>query len=87
MVLSSVLAVQRSILGKPAMIVSDNGTEMTSRAMLDWTDRTGAEWRYVAPGKQQRNSFVESFNGKLRDAGQILRIIFVCLPFSCTGTV
>lgn len=25
----------------PAMIVSDNGTEMTSRAILEWTNRTG----------------------------------------------
>ena len=27
--------------GRPAMIVSDNGTEMTSRAILEWTNRTG----------------------------------------------
>jgi putative transposase len=32
--------------GKPAMIVSDNGTEMTSRAMLEWTNRTGVAWHY-----------------------------------------
>ena len=49
------------------MIVSDNGTEMTSRAMLEWTNRTGVEWHYIAPGKPQQNGFVESFNGKLRD--------------------
>ena len=53
--------------GKPVMIVSDNGTEMTSRAMLEWTNRTGVEWHYIAPGKPQQNGFVESFNGKLRD--------------------
>ena len=53
--------------GKPAMIVSDNGTEMTSRAMLEWTNRIGVEWHYIAPGKPQQNGFVESFNGKLRD--------------------
>ena len=53
--------------GKPAMIVSDNGTEMTSRAMLEWTNRTGVDWHYIAPGKAQQNGFVESFNGKLRD--------------------
>ena len=26
---------------KPAVIVSDNGTEMTSRAVPEWTNRTG----------------------------------------------
>jgi len=53
--------------GKPLTIVSDNGTEMTSRAMLEWTNRTDVDWHYIAPGKPQQNGFVESFNGKLRD--------------------
>ena len=53
--------------GKPAMIVSDNGTGMTRRAMLEWTNRTGVDWHYIAPGKPQQNGFVESFNGKLWD--------------------
>jgi putative transposase len=53
--------------GKPATIVSDNGTEMTSRAILEWTNRTRIEWHYIAPGKPQQNGFVESFNGKFRD--------------------
>ena len=53
--------------GKPAIIVSDNGTEMTSRAILEWTNRTGLAWHYIAPGKPQQNGFVESFNGRLRD--------------------
>ena len=53
--------------GKPALIVSDNGTEMTSRAMLEWANRTGVGWHYIDPGKPQQNGFVESFNGKFRD--------------------
>lgn len=53
--------------GRPHTIVSDNGTEMTSRAVLEWTNRTGVDWHYIAPGKPQQNGFVESFNGKLRD--------------------
>ena len=53
--------------GKPAIIVSDNGTEMTSRAILEWTNRTGLAWHYIAPGKPQQNGFVESFNGRFRD--------------------
>lgn len=40
---------------------------MTSRAILERTNRTGLAWRYVAPGKPQQNGFVESLNGRLRD--------------------
>src|SRR3546814_9890522 len=49
------------------MIVSDNGTELGSQAVLDWTNRTGVEWHYIAPGKPVQNAFVESFNGRFRD--------------------
>lgn len=49
------------------MIVSDNGTELTSRAVLSWVEETGVEWHYIAPGKPVQNAFVESFNGRLRD--------------------
>ena len=47
--------------GRPAIIVSDNGTEMTSRAVLEWSNRSGVAWHYIAPGKPQQNGFVESF--------------------------
>lgn len=53
--------------GKPGMIVSDNGTEFTSQAILRWAKDTGIEWHYIAPGKPMQNAFIESFNGKLRD--------------------
>jgi putative transposase len=53
--------------GRPAMIVSDNGTELTSRAVLAWTNRTGTLWHYIAPGKPTQNAFVESFIGRFRD--------------------
>ena len=46
--------------GRPLMIVSDNGTEFTSRAVLDWMNRSGVEWHYIAPGKPQQNAFVEA---------------------------
>lgn len=49
------------------MIVSDNGTEFTSNAILTWADRSQVEWHYLAPGKPYQNAFVESFNGWLRD--------------------
>ena len=53
--------------GKPAMIVSDNGTELTCNAMLRWTTESGIAWHYIAPGKPMQNGYMESFNGKLRD--------------------
>jgi putative transposase len=53
--------------GKPASIVSDNGTELTSNAILAWADERGVGWHYIAPGKPQQNGFIESFNGRLRD--------------------
>jgi putative transposase len=53
--------------GKPAAIVSDNGTELTSNVMLRWADDHRVAWHYIAPGKPSQNAFIESFNGRLRD--------------------
>lgn len=55
------------VYGRPGSIVSDNGTEFTSRAMLEWQTRAGVAWHYIEPGKPQQNAFAESFNGRLRD--------------------
>ena len=62
---SSIALVARR--GTPATIVSDNGPELTSRAVLAWTNRAGLDWHYIVPGKPQQNAFVESFIGRLRD--------------------
>ncbi|MDQ1231542.1 putative transposase [Sphingomonas sp. SORGH_AS 879] len=53
--------------GRPKMIVSDNGTELTSNAVLAWSGDARIEWHYIAPGKPTQNGFVESFNGRMRD--------------------
>ncbi len=53
--------------GLPCMIVSDNGTELTSIAILKWQQDWSVEWHYIAPKKPMQNGFVESFNGRLRD--------------------
>ncbi|WES30017.1 IS3 family transposase [Varunaivibrio sulfuroxidans] len=53
--------------GKPHMVVSDNGTELTSIAILKWSQERRIEWHYTQPGKPTQNAFVESFNGRLRD--------------------
>ncbi|MCB1356445.1 MAG: IS3 family transposase [Maritimibacter sp.] len=55
------------VYGRPASIVSDNGTEFTSRAILRWANDNGVDWHYIDPGKPQQNAFIESFNGSLRD--------------------
>lgn len=36
---------------KPAMVVSDNGSELTSMAILRWSRDRDIEWHYIAPGK------------------------------------
>ena len=53
--------------GKPGMIVSDNGTELTSNAIFAWARDHKIDWHYIVPGKPMQNGFVESFNGKMRD--------------------
>ena len=52
---------------RPCMVVSDNGTEFTSRAILAWAEDWSVEWHYIAPGKPMQNAFAESFIGRLRD--------------------
>jgi putative transposase len=52
---------------KPMTIVSDNGTELTSNAVLRWADDNKIAWHYIAPGKPTQNAFIESFIGRLRD--------------------
>ena len=53
--------------GQPKVIVSDNGTELTSNALLAWSGAHSLGWHYIAPGKPMQNGFVESFNGRMRD--------------------
>ena len=42
-----------SIYEKPVCIVSDNGTEFTSKAILKWANDNKVEWHYIDPGKRQ----------------------------------
>jgi putative transposase len=52
--------------GTPRVIVSDNGTELTSGAVLRWAIGRVA-WHYIQPGQPVQNAFIESFNSRLRD--------------------
>lgn len=65
--------------GRPGTIVSDNGTEFTSNAILAWSEERGVAWHYIAPGKPTQNAFVESFNGRLRDE-HLNETLFRSLP-------
>ena len=56
-----------AVRGRPGTIVSDNGTEFTSNAILAWSEERSVAWHYIAPGKPTQNAFIESFNGRLRD--------------------
>lgn len=65
--------------GSPCMIVTDNGTELTWRAILAWQQDHRVEWHYIAPGKPTQNGFIESFNGRLR-AECLNEHLFASLP-------
>lgn len=52
---------------KPEAIVSDNGTEFTSKAILMWSTKHKVNWHYITPGRPMENGFTESFNGSFRD--------------------
>jgi hypothetical protein len=38
------------------MIVSDNGPELISMAMLRWQQDTGIAWHYIQPGKPMQKA-------------------------------
>ena len=50
--------------GYPCMLVSDDGTELTSNAILAWQQEHAVEWHYIAPDKPMQNDSVESFRAR-----------------------
>lgn len=42
--------------GKLGVIVSDNGTEFTSNAILEWAEKMQVKWHYIVPGKPMRDT-------------------------------
>ncbi|GGH04607.1 hypothetical protein GCM10007420_21370 [Glycocaulis albus] len=70
------------LYGRPDTIVLDNGTELTSRAILEWQNQTGIAWHYIAPGKPRQTGFVESFNGPLSDHAKHLKSVNISQPFN-----
>lgn len=54
--------------GLPKAITVDNGSEFYSREMDSWAYRNNVKLDFIRPGKPTENAFIESFNGRLRDA-------------------
>ena len=52
----------------PNAITVDHGTEFTAKALDAWAYRRGVALNFMRPGKPVENAFIESFNGRLRDA-------------------
>ena len=56
-----------TLRGAPESITSDNGSEFTGKAMDHWAHQAGVKLNFIRPGKPIENSYIESFNGRLRD--------------------
>ena len=54
--------------GYPAAIRTDQGPEFTGRALDQWAQANGVKLVLIQPGKPTQNAYIESFNGKFRDA-------------------
>jgi putative transposase len=72
MALSQVIAER----GAPTSITVDNGTEFCSRAMEAWAYQFGVQLDFIRPGKPVENSYIESFNGRLRDECLNVEVFF-----------
>ena len=53
--------------GAPKYVFVDNGSEFTGRLMDMWAYHHGVRLHFSRPGKPTDNSYVETFNGSLRD--------------------
>ena len=53
--------------GAPKRIRVDNGPEFASNALDRWAYHNGVVLDFSRPGKPTDNSFIESFNGRLRE--------------------
>jgi putative transposase len=56
-----------TLRGALESITSDNGSEFTGQAMDLWAHPAGVKLSFIRPGKPVENSYIESFNSRLRD--------------------
>ena len=62
--------------GAPGSITVDNGTEFVSKAMDVWAYQHGVQLDFIRPGRPVENSYIESFNGRLRDECLNVEVFF-----------
>ena len=55
-------------IGLPQTITVDNGPEFAGKVLDEWAYGHGIELDFIRPGKPVENGYIESFNGRLRDA-------------------
>lgn len=51
----------------PGVIQIDNGPEFISKALDAWAHQCGVKPQFIRPGKPIENTYIESFNGRLRE--------------------
>jgi len=54
-------------VGIPEHIRSDNGPELTAKALRQWLSDLGVRTLFIEPGSPWENGYIESFNGKFRN--------------------
>lgn len=52
---------------KPAILVSDNGSEFRSKVLAKWASDNGVLLHFIEPGRPTQNAYCESFNGRFRE--------------------
>lgn len=63
----AVLERLRLTRGLPQRLTVDNGPEFRSKALDAWAHQHGVHLQFSRPGKPVDNTFIEAFNGRLRD--------------------
>ena len=54
------------IHGLPQAIRLDNGSKLRPAVFMGWCKSKGIELKFIQPGKQQQNAFIERFNKNYR---------------------
>ena len=52
--------------GLPLFLRVDNGTELTSQLLKEWTENNSIQLLFIQPGKPTQNAYIERFNGSYR---------------------
>lgn len=71
--------------GYPKYLRIDNGTELTSKLMQQWSEEHDVELLYIQPGKPTQNAFIESFNNRVRTELLNSRWFYTLVEAQATG--